>query len=167
MDATYTPATCAAMLAVHPNSVRLLCKEWGDFLSPGANPASGEARILTAADVSILRVIVDCRRQRLPRPAIVARLQNTPTEVYIDATMAVGDRTPPVQQSSVAVQSATAVDSGAALLALLRVQHEESIARIERVERRTGELLLLVAIVCVLSACAGGLLTLFILRVGV
>ena len=87
-ESTYTPATAASTIGVHPNVVRKWCIAFRDYLSPGCNPPSGQGRKLTPVDVGRLQLIRAWRSEGVEFNAIAPRLAllppNEPATPYID-----------------------------------------------------------------------------------
>lgn len=111
---TYTPAGAAAVLDVHPNTVRAWTREYAAMLSPSAN---GRPRLLTQRDVAVLQLVSQLRTQGLTTPDVLTRLRDVPDEdiqqPYIDATDAT---MPAVPASSVPTAPAVAVADMASVL---------------------------------------------------
>ena len=85
----YTPKQAALAVGVHDNTIRGWVREYAAHLSEGANPASGQPRQLTPADVAILQAIKGWKDAGLPPEMILDRLATFPTEElqqpYIEA----------------------------------------------------------------------------------
>ncbi len=87
----YTPKQAALAVGVHDNTIRGWVREYAAHLSEGANPASGQPRQLTPADVAILQAIKGWKDAGLPPEMILDRLATFPTEElqqpYIEAAV--------------------------------------------------------------------------------
>ena len=87
----YTPKQAALAVGVHDNTIRGWVREYAAHLSEGANPASGQPRQLTPADVAILQAIKGWKDAGLSSEMILERLATFPTEElqqpYIDAAV--------------------------------------------------------------------------------
>ena len=85
---TYTPATAAHTIGVHPNVVRKWCIAFRDYLSPEANPPAGQGRKLTASDVARLQLVRQWRSDGVEFNDIAPRLAqlpaNEPSAPHID-----------------------------------------------------------------------------------
>ena len=172
MAETFTPAAGAKMLGVHSNTIRSACAEWAPYLSAGAVPASGAARVLTLQDLARLQVVFDCRREGLDRAATVERVMAAPPAPYIQAAPVAAADPAPLQGPPLAptAQSGGDLATVAALLAGQAAQlarAEAVAARLERIERNVAGLGLLLVVLVALAMAAGGLLVLVALRVGV
>lgn len=112
---TYTPAGAAAVLDVHPNTVRAWTREYAAVLSPSAN---GRPRLLTQRDVAVLQLVSQLRTQGLTTPDVLARLRDVPDEdvqlPYIDADT--NATLPAVPASNVPTAPAVAVADMASVL---------------------------------------------------
>ena len=163
---TFTPAAVAKRLDVHPNSVRAWCSEWAEFLDAGANPPSGTPRTLTLRDVAVFQVVMDGRKDGLTREQIAEQLRVSPpvasAQPYIEAAAPSSPAPAPLALPPNPDITAQLVD----LAAALRSQQADTASRIERVEQRTGQLVMVVAVGAVLAFALGGLFVLLILRLG-
>ena len=167
-ESVYTAGEAAALLGVHVNTVRNLAGAWAEFLTPGASPPPGTARRFTGQDLAVLQIIMEAKRDGLPRAAIAAKLQaapTLPTLPYIDGGAVAADPPAPLQAATTA-QSGGDLAAVVALLAdTLRTRDQVLVARIEAAERRGAGLLLAVALLVVIAFCLGGLGVLLVLRV--
>lgn len=139
---TQTPSQVAALLGVHPNSVRSWCDEYGAMLSESAR---SRPRLLQPQDVAVLQLVHSLRSEGLSRSAVLERLRQTPTadiqQPYIDAVQAlpaVATETPvappaaqlvPVDVSALMTDLAVLVDSRATAT-------QETVSRIDERLRR-------------------------------
>ena len=73
----YNPAKASKEIGVTPNTVRLWCKSFADFLTPDANPPVGQERRLSQSDVAILQLVKECRDQELSIDSIRLKLSQT------------------------------------------------------------------------------------------
>ena len=72
----FSPKAAAAAAGIGGSTIRVWARDYGEFLSAGANPAAGEARTFTEADIAVLQVIRDIRqREALTTIQVVERLR--------------------------------------------------------------------------------------------
>lgn len=84
---TYTPTEAAAIIGVSASQVRNWCTQFADYLSTDANPAPGQTRTLTQADVATLQRVKELRDEGIDYADIPAQLdQLDPGELvpYVD-----------------------------------------------------------------------------------
>ncbi len=75
MQETYNPSRAAKQIGIPNSTLRLWAKTYGEFLSEGANPASGEERRFTVADVETLKAVAQLRNNGMLPPDIAQRLR--------------------------------------------------------------------------------------------
>lgn len=80
---TLPPARAARQIGVPPNTLRSWCRTYAEFLTPGANPAQGEERKLTPADVETLKAVAQLRANDIPPEDIITRLRENPDAATI------------------------------------------------------------------------------------
>lgn len=73
------PIEAAKEVGVTVNTVRNWCRDYGEFLSAGANQENGGNRELEARDVEILKYIAELRKENLLQPQIRLRLSEKST----------------------------------------------------------------------------------------
>ena len=138
---TQTPSQVAALLGVHPNSVRSWCDEYGAMLSESAR---SRPRLLQPQDVAVLQLVHSLRAEGLSRSAVLERLRQTPTadiqQPWLDAAPAVTEATetpvaPPVAQLVPVDVSAVLVDL-AALVDSRATATQEAVSRVDERLRR-------------------------------
>lgn len=78
---TFSPALAARQIGIPSNTLRNWCKVYGEFLSPSANPATGEQRRLTLGDIETLRAVAALRANDLPPETIISRLRANPSGI--------------------------------------------------------------------------------------
>ena len=127
---TLSPSRAARQVGIPPNTLRLWCKTYGEFLSAGANPPAGEERQLTAQDVEVLRAVAALRANDLPIEDIQRRLRdNLPealqTPIQPPATPTTGVE--PMPGTSIAATSQNSVETFVGLAS----------AKLDDVARRT------------------------------
>ena len=82
---TINPSRVAKQVGVPPSTLRLWAKQYAEFLSPGANPASGEERRFTAGDIETLKAVAQLRHNGMLPADIANRLRNNPAAGVQDA----------------------------------------------------------------------------------
>ena len=104
---TQTPAQVAALLGVHPNTVRAWCGEFADVLSDSAR---SRPRLLSPSDVAVLQLVAQLRAEGLTYSEVLQRLRETPradiAQPYIDAAPAV-----PAQPTEAQAETLRSVDA--------------------------------------------------------
>ena len=78
---TLSPALAARQIGIPANTLRAWCRTYSEFLSPAANPPTGEQRRLTLGDVETLRAVASLRANSLPPETIINRLRVNPTGI--------------------------------------------------------------------------------------
>ena len=137
---TQTPAQVAALLGVHPNTVRAWCGEFADVLSDSAR---SRPRLLSPSDVAVLQLVAQLRAEGLTYSEVLQRLRETPradiAQPYIDAAPAV-----PAQPTETPTDSPTAplapLDVSAMLTALVDSRTEAQAETLRSVDARLQRL---------------------------
>lgn len=75
MQETINPSRAAKQIGIPVSTLRLWCKVYAEFLSPGANPPTGEERRLTVADVETLQAVNQMRHNGMLPADIAQRLR--------------------------------------------------------------------------------------------
>lgn len=70
-------AEIAKALGVTTNTIRNWTKQYGDHLSPGAQPAAGQERNYDPHDLAVLRYVQGCVKEGLQHTEIALRLTET------------------------------------------------------------------------------------------
>jgi uncharacterized small protein (DUF1192 family) len=75
-------------VGVSSSQIRNWCTQFAGHLSADANPAPGQPRTLTNADVATLQRVAELRADGVPYPEIPSKLESIDGELvpYIDAT---------------------------------------------------------------------------------
>lgn len=76
MQETYNPSRAAKQIGIPGSTLRLWAKTYAEFLTPGANPPTGEERRFTVADVETLKAVAQLRNNSMLPPDIAQRLRN-------------------------------------------------------------------------------------------
>lgn len=71
-----TVSQAAQQLGVSPSTVRRLCGEYADHLSPGASPSAGSYRRLSQADLQTLSEVIRMRNEGLLADTIKEQLSS-------------------------------------------------------------------------------------------
>ena len=75
----YSPKAAAEAVGIGASTVRVWAREFGEFMSPGANPGDGSARLFVDADLAVLQVVKELRgREALTYDQCLARLREMP-----------------------------------------------------------------------------------------
>lgn len=150
--AVYTPAAAAAVVGVHPNSIRDWCKQYASNLSEGANPPAGQPRQLSPVDVARLQLVAQWRQDGHSPENVAERLgqlaENDPPQPYIPGQPAqesptapqISDRSSPTSDAPIAPHSpASTVDVGAImhdLAVLVDNRHDRTVERLTAIDER-------------------------------
>lgn len=129
----YTPKQVADQLGLSGTTIRNYGRQWSDYLSPSANPQTGQARLYTEDDLAVLTTIAALR-------------ENQATADQIRAALDQGQRLepirPPVEEPTTKQTDQTAADQ--ADRAADRAAAETAIAiyrdRVTAVEARADQL---------------------------
>lgn len=126
----YTPTQAARHASVSPNTVRQWAKEYREFFSEYANPATGESRAFTPGDVAILQAIAQLRINGLSHEDVKQRLRQQPPPALQDATG--------VPESRVEASTSLAVPTDAiqTFLAHSGAKLDDVAGQLEKVDRR-------------------------------
>lgn len=81
----YSVSQMARAINRTPPTVRAWTKEFGDFLSPTANPPRGEERQFTEEDAAVLRTVATLRDQGIEYADIIAALDRGERLEPVDA----------------------------------------------------------------------------------
>ena len=150
--AVYTPAAAAAVVGVHPNSIRDWCKQYASNLSAGANPPAGQPRQLSPVDVARLQLVAQWRQDGHSPETVAERLAQLPADdppqPYIQTEHAqespgapqIADRSSPSSDAPIAPHSpASTVDVGAImhdLAVLVDTRHDRTVERLTAIDER-------------------------------
>ena len=147
---TYTPATAAHTIGVHPNVVRKWCIAFRDYLAPEANPPAGQGRKLTASDVARLQLVRQWRSDGVEFNDIAPRLAqlpaNEPSAPHID----VAPELPVLDKPGQAITSMVVLNDLAMRVAALEAQTVHS-------QRRQWIVVAVVVVALVLGVIVGAL----------
>ena len=157
MASSYTPAAAGRIIGVHGNTIRQMCAEYAVHLSPGCNPTSGQARVLTADDVARLQAIRDGKRAGVAVDTIIATFQLHPPQPYIESTTV--SAAPPS-----AIVAPTGGDSVAMLMDVWQRGQDAATARLDGIERRISTLVVYALVAALMLFALGGLFVLLVLR---
>ena len=75
MQETINPSRAAKQIGIPASTLRLWTKTYAEFLSEGANPATGEERRFTVADVETLQAVNQMRHNGMLPADIAQRLR--------------------------------------------------------------------------------------------
>lgn len=88
---TCNPARAAKQVGIPVSTLRLWTRQYGEFLSAGANPTPGDERRYTAADIEIMRNVNQLRHNGMLPADITQRLRNNAVMPSTPATNAPDD----------------------------------------------------------------------------
>ena len=107
----FSPKAAAVIVGCGGSTIRTWSREYAEFLSPGANPGDGSARLFSEADLAVLQLVRDIRqREALTTAQVVERLRQVPVgtlqKPYIDPSGVAA-----VSSVVAAAEAATGLDS--------------------------------------------------------
>ncbi len=73
---TYSTSKAADLANISASSVRLYTDKFGEFMSPGATPPKGKARLFNDDDVAVMAFVTKCKADGQTDGEIKARLDN-------------------------------------------------------------------------------------------
>ena len=155
---TFSPAIAARQIGIPANTLRNWCRTYAEFLSPSANPPTGEERRLTLHDIETLRAVAALRANDLPPETIIARLRANPASITEGIPKPSASATDgPGDVADVPHVQTTAIAQHDALQAFLG-QHERLTSidrRLERLEHGRNMVLIALAGVAVGALVVG------------
>jgi DNA-binding transcriptional MerR regulator len=120
----YTVTEAAAIIAVSASQVRNWCAQFADYLSDQANPAPGQARALTAADVATLQRVAELRAAGVGYSEIPGQL----------ALLDVGELVPYVEPAPAPIDQTRSPQTAIELYAAIESRFQQMQGHIDRLQ---------------------------------
>lgn len=143
MQETFNPSRAAKQIDVPPSTLRLWAKVYAEFLSEGANPAPGEERRFTSADVEVLKAVNQLRHNGMLPADIAQRLRNNAAGSQQEAAESISSAVPQGNTQLAPTESIVALS--VTKLDALGDKLTDIDRRIERIESRRNTWLLVLA----------------------